>query len=61
MDAARPVTGPADITATHLRAFISYLLERHKPATANNRYRGLQQWFGWMASATRSSTRRSRS
>ena len=50
LNLARPVTGPRDITATHLRAFMSYLLELHKPATANNRYRGLQQWFRWMAS-----------
>ena len=47
---ARPVTGPRDITATHLRAFMSHLLGPHKPSTANNRYRGLQQWFRWMAS-----------
>jgi site-specific recombinase XerD len=50
LDSMRPVTGPADITATHLRAFMSHLLQQHKPATANNRYRGLQQWFRWMAS-----------
>jgi len=50
VDSAQPVTGPADITATHLRAFMSHLLSLHKPATANNRYRGLQQWFRWMAS-----------
>jgi integrase len=29
---------------------MSHLLQLHKPATANNRYRGLQQWFRWMAS-----------
>jgi site-specific recombinase XerD len=50
VDSARPVTSPRDITATHLRAFMSHLLRLHKPATANNRYRGLQQWFRWMAS-----------
>ena len=50
VDSARPVTGARDITATHLRAFMSHLLRLHKPATANNRYRGLQQWFRWMAS-----------
>lgn len=50
VDSAPPVTGPGDITATHLRAFMSHLLALHKPATANNRYRGLQQWFRWMAS-----------
>jgi integrase/recombinase XerC len=41
--------GAGDVTATHLRAFMSYLLQMHKPSTANNRYRGLQQWFRWMA------------
>lgn len=50
IDAAGPVIGPRDITAVHLRAFMSHLLQQHKPSTANNRYRGLQQWFRWMAS-----------
>ncbi len=50
VQSAQPVTGPGDITATHLRAFMSNLLSLHKPSTANNRYRGLQQWFRWMAS-----------
>jgi hypothetical protein len=50
LDSAQPVTGPGDITATRLRAFMSHLQVLHKPATANNRYRGLQQWFRWMAS-----------
>jgi site-specific recombinase XerD len=50
LKAAQRVSGPRDITATHLRAFMSYLLALHKPSTANNRYRGLQQWFRWMAS-----------
>lgn len=27
---------------------MTFLLSMHKPATANNRYRGLQQWFRWM-------------
>jgi integrase len=50
LDTTRLVTGPRDITATHLRAFMSYLLQAHRPSTANNRYRGLQQWFRWMVS-----------
>jgi site-specific recombinase XerD len=50
IEAAGTVAGPRDITAVHLRAFMSYLLGRNKPATANNRYRSLQQWFRWMAS-----------
>jgi site-specific recombinase XerD len=49
LDAQPRVADANDITVTHLRAFVTYLLSRHKPATANNRYRGLQQWFGWMA------------
>src|SRR6185437_14396993 len=49
LDAQPRVADANDITVTHLRAFVSYLLTQHKPATANNRYRGLQQWFGWMA------------
>lgn len=50
VESARPVTGARDITATHIRAFITHLQQLHKPATANNRYRGLQQWFRWMVS-----------
>jgi integrase len=49
LDVARPVTGPRDVTPTHLRAFMGYLQEGHRPSTVNNRYRGLQQWFRWMA------------
>lgn len=49
LDGEPRVTDAQDINATHIRAFMSYLLSKHKPATANNRYRGLQQWFGWMA------------
>ena len=36
------------ITREHVEAFIADLLERWKPATANNRYRGLQSFFGWL-------------
>jgi site-specific recombinase XerD len=50
VESAPPVTGARDITATHIRAFITHLQQMHKPATANNRYRGLQQWFRWMVS-----------
>lgn len=32
----------------HVEAFISYLLEIRSPATANNRYRALQQFFRWL-------------
>jgi site-specific recombinase XerD len=35
------------IRREHVEAFIAQLLERWKPSTANNRYRGLQQFFRW--------------
>src|SRR6266542_1882112 len=41
---------PKDLAAIkreHVEAFINHLLERWKPATANNRYRGLQSFFKW--------------
>ena len=31
----------------HVEAFIVHLLERRKPTTASNRFRGLQQFFKW--------------
>ena len=37
----------AHIRREHIEAFINHLLERWKPATANNRYRGLQAFFKW--------------
>ena len=39
----------ANITREHVEAFITDLLERWKPATANNRFRGLQSFFKWLA------------
>jgi site-specific recombinase XerD len=41
-------THVAHIKREHVEAFITYLLERWKPATANNRYRGLQRFFKWL-------------
>lgn len=41
-------TEPAAITREHVESFIGYLLKRRKPATASNRYRGLQQYFKWL-------------
>lgn len=41
-------TAPASITREHLEMFIGDLLTRHKPATANNRYRALQAFFKWL-------------
>jgi site-specific recombinase XerD len=32
----------------HIESFISHLLDTRKPATANNRYRGLQSFFKWL-------------
>jgi site-specific recombinase XerD len=37
------------ITREHVEAFVNDLLERWKPATANNRFRGLQQFWKWCA------------
>ena len=55
LDAARPVTGPRDITATHLRAFMSYLLGLHnrpRPTTGTGVFSSGSA--GWSA-RTRSS------
>ena len=40
----------ADIRREHVENFIADLLVRWKPATANNRYRGLQSFFKWAVS-----------
>jgi len=45
-----PATDAQDIHPVHVQAFIAWVLENNKDATANNRYRGLQQWFRWMTS-----------
>ena len=39
----------ADIRREHVESFIADLLLKWKPATANNRYRGLQSFFKWAA------------
>ena len=39
---------PAHIRREHVEAFIVALLERWKPATANNRYRALHAFFEWL-------------
>ena len=41
-------TDVSAITREHVESFITGLLERWKPATANNRFRGLQQFFRWL-------------
>lgn len=38
----------AAIRREHVEAFIEDLLKKWSPATANNRYRGLQQFFKWL-------------
>ena len=40
----------AAIRREHVEAFITHLLEHWKPATANNRYRGVQAFFKWAVS-----------
>lgn len=41
-------TQAAAIRREHVEAYIEELLESRKPATANNRFRGLQQFFRWL-------------
>ena len=40
----------ADIKREHVENFVADLLAHWKPATANNRYRGLQSFFKWALS-----------
>ena len=37
-----------NITREYVELFIEELLGKWKPATANNRYRGLQSYFNWL-------------
>lgn len=39
---------PTNVTRENVEGFISELLGKYKPATANNRYRGLQRYFKWL-------------
>lgn len=41
-------TDAAKVRREHVEAFVEDLLERWKPATANNRYRALDQFFKWL-------------
>lgn len=41
-------TDAAKVRREHVEAFVEHLLERWKPATANNRYRALDQFFKWL-------------
>ena len=47
------------IEPRHVEAFVIGLLERWKPATAHNRFRGLQRFFRWYAEVDRDATFRS--
>lgn len=38
----------ASIRREHVEAFIAHLLEHRAPATAANRFRALQRFFGWL-------------
>jgi len=38
----------AAVTRGDVEGFIAHLLENRSPATANNRFRALQQFFGWL-------------
>lgn len=42
-------TAPSVIRREHVEAWITDLLERWKPATAHNRYRGAHAFFQWLA------------
>lgn len=42
-------TDVAAITREHIESWIDHLLGRWKPATANNRFRGAQRFFNWLA------------
>jgi site-specific recombinase XerD len=39
---------PSSITREHMQEFIRNLLERHKPATASNRFRSCKTFFNWL-------------
>ena len=41
-------TAPAAIHREHVEAFITSILEKWKPATAHNRYRGCHAFFVWL-------------
>lgn len=38
----------ADVTAEHIREFITHLLNTRKPTTAHQRHRGLQSFWKWL-------------
>ncbi len=46
--ARQGLTEAGSITRAHVETFIADLLETRSAATANNRFRALQQFFGWL-------------
>jgi integrase/recombinase XerC len=42
------VTTAAGIERRHVEGFITHVIETRSSATANVRYRSIQQWFGWL-------------
>jgi site-specific recombinase XerD len=48
LDAAGMPTGVGAIRREHVEAFIADLLTKRAPATAHNRYRGVQAFFSWV-------------
>jgi hypothetical protein len=46
-------TDVAVISREHVEAFITDQLARWRPATAANRYRGLQRFFAWLVERRR--------
>jgi site-specific recombinase XerD len=47
--AERGITTAAEVDRAAVEEWIGHLLEKRSAATANNRYRAVQQWFAWMA------------
>ena len=47
----------ANLRREYVEAFINNLLETRKAATASNRFRGLQRFFGWLLEEGRSRSR----
>jgi site-specific recombinase XerD len=41
-------TYPARINREYIESFVAYLLQKHRPATASNRFKSLQQYFKWL-------------
>jgi site-specific recombinase XerD len=47
LEAVGMPTAVASITREHIESFLEHMVEHYKPATANNRYRGLLAFFKW--------------